>query len=195
MRLWGRGRGNSWFLHAVMGRRPGDLFPTNCNSNQILSHYILYLFFSVFLLSVLASLFFSLFFLFSPSHLTLCIGSGVLAVMWFCLNTIAGVCHWLIFLWKSVGFPGDGEWRHHFTFLRSCPPTPLPPLCIALSLPLSVSPTGCARSGSTTHTQTVTGLCRSSSCSPSSPFSSGRQSLRPLDCSRWVKQMALFVEI
>lgn len=40
----------------------------------------------------------------------------------FCLNTIAGVCHWPIFLWKSVGFPGDGEWRHHFTFLCSCPP-------------------------------------------------------------------------
>ncbi|KAF1387036.1 hypothetical protein PFLUV_G00101110 [Perca fluviatilis] len=32
-------------------------------------------------------------------------------------------------------------------------------------------------------TQTVTGLCGSSS-SPSSPFSSGRQSQRPLDCRR-----------
>lgn len=163
MKQWGRWRGNTDSSGMESGLATCSL-PLQLKFSLISTTiYFTSLYFSPFLS---LPLYFSplyhppppqlLFFLFFPSHPVhreRCFGSHVT----FCPDTIAGVCHWPMFLWKSVGFPGDREWRHHFTFLCSCLPPP-PPFCIALSWSLSVSPTGCGRSGSprARHTQTVT---------------------------------------
>lgn len=41
-----------------------------------------------------------------------------------------------LFFERGVGFPGDGEWPHHFTFLHICLPSAFHclPLCLSLSL-------------------------------------------------------------
>lgn len=147
------------------GVGPGDLFPAS--PTQILSnlyHYLLH-FTLFFPLPVLASLFFSSLspstpttsFFSSSSLLTLCIGSGVLAVMWLFVRTqlpvfAIGRCFFERALVSRV--TGNGG----TTSLFSAAASPPPPFCIALSWSLSVSPTGCGRSGSprARHTQTVT---------------------------------------
>lgn len=147
------------------GVGPGDLFPAS--PTQILSnlyHYLLHftLFFppscpclSIFLLFI--TLHPHNFFFSSSSLLTLCIGSGVLAVMWLFVRTqlpvfAIGRCFFERALVSRV--TGNGG----TTSLFSAAASPPPPFCIALSWSLSVSPTGCGRSGSprARHTQTVT---------------------------------------
>lgn len=203
MELWVRWGGNSLFLcvhpQCRDGVGPGDLFLACplCDLTQIPNNYLLFSPLLLLFFFMPLSLFFLLlitlhprtayfFFLLSLPFSLLCIGSGVWAVMWLFVWTQLPVFAIGQFLWKSVGFQGDGEWRHHFTFLCSCPS----PLHCFEPVFLCVSSTGCGGSGScwARHTQTVTGLSRSSS-SPSSPFSSGSQSPRRWDCSRWVKQM------
>lgn len=202
MKQWGRWRGNTDSSGMESGLATCSL-PLQLKFSLISTTiYFTSLYFSPFLS---LPLYFSplyhppppqlLFFLFFPSHPVhreRCFGSHVT----FCPDTIAGVCHWPMFLWKSVGFPGDREWRHHFTFLCSCLPPPLPSalLWAGLSLSLPQAVVDQVAHEHDTHRQ-WRWLCSSSS-SPSSPFSSGsRQSQRPLGCRRWVKQMALFVEI
>ncbi len=214
MSLWGRWGGSSLFLHADsywIESRTLTCFPssvtqlTNSTAVQYFTYFSLFVFYSfcprLSLFPFFISLPFPTSFFSFPSHSEhreWCFGSHVT----FCLSTIAGVCHWPIFLWKSVGFPGDGEWRHHFSAAAPLPSALLwASLFLSLSLSLSLSlflslPQAVVDQVAHKHdTQTVTGLCSSSSSSPSSPFSSGRQSQRPLDNRRWVKQMALFVEI
>lgn len=147
------------------GVGPGDLFPAS--PTQILSnlyHYLLHftLFFppscpclSIFLLFI--TLHPHNFFFSSSSLLTLCIGSGVLAVMWLFVRTqlpvfAIGRCFFERALVSRV--TGNGG----TTSLFSAAASPPPPFCIGLSWSLSVSPTGCGRSGSprARHTQTVT---------------------------------------
>lgn len=141
MGLWGRWGGNSLFLHADSHGMESGLVTCLCNSTQILYHYLLYFFFSVFLfLSVLASLF-------SPSLsppntillfslLSLCIGSGVLAVMWLFVWTQLPVFAIGRFSLKERWFPG---WRGMAAPLHFSLQLPPPPLCVALSRSLSVA--------------------------------------------------------
>lgn len=187
------------------GVGPGDLFPAS--PTQILSnlyHYLLH-FTLFFPLPVLASLFFSSLspstpttsFFSSSSLLTLCIGSGVLAVMWLFVRTqlpvfAIGRCFFERALVSRV--TGNGGTTSLFSAAASPPPLPSALLWAGLSLSLPQAVVDQVAHEHDTHRQ-WRWLCSSSS-SPSSPFSSGsRQSQRPLGCRRWVKQMALFVEI
>lgn len=135
--------------------------------------------------------------LFSSSLLTQCKGSGVLAVMWLFVWTQLPVFSIGWFSLKERWFPG---WRGmaaplHFS-LQLPPPSPLhcsEPVSLSVTLSLPQAVLDQVAREHDTHRQGRG--CVSSSSSPSSPFSAGRQSQRPLDCGRWVKQMALFVEI
>lgn len=136
----------------------------------------------------------SFFFILFPSlsvYREWCLGSHVT----FCLNTIAGVCHWPFFFERGLVSRVTGNGGTTSLFSPAAPSRLRCSDLVSLSLFLSVavSSSGCG-SGSlwARHTHTVRGLSRSSS-SPSSPFSSGRQLQSPLDCRRWVKQMTLFV--
>lgn len=187
------------------GVGPGDLFPAS--PIQILSnlyHYLLHftLFFppscpclSIFLLFI--TLHPHNFFFSSSSLLTLCIGSGVLAVMWLFVRTqlpvfAIGRCFFERALVSRV--TGNGGTTSLFSAAASPPPLPSALLWAGLSLSLPQAVVDQVAHEHDTHRQWQW-LCSSSS-SPSSPFSSGsRQSQRPLGCRRWVKQMALFVEI
>lgn len=72
-----------------------------------------------------------------------------------------------LFFERGVGFPGDGEWPHHFTFLHICLPSPFPcfPLCVCLSRSLGLLGLDQVACEHNTQTLTVTGLYGSSSSS------------------------------
>lgn len=72
-----------------------------------------------------------------------------------------------LFFERGVGFPGDGEWPHHFTFLHICLPSPFPcfPLCVCLSRSLGLLRLDQVACEHNTQTLTVTGLYGSSSSS------------------------------
>lgn len=122
-----------------------------------------------------------------PSYPTRCTGSGAPTVMWSRLNTIAGVCHWLVFLWKSVGFPGDGERWLHFTLLRSWLPTHPPPPAHPCPNPTPTLPHR-FKPPSLSPLQAALDqvACEHAGIQVAVPLPSDSQSLRPQGHSRWV---------
>lgn len=91
-----------------------------------------------------------------------------------------------LFFERGVGFPGDGEWPHHFTFLHICPPPPLFPASHSVCVSLSLARASQAGSGSlrAQHTDADSDRLVWLFLFHSSPFSPGRQSSRPADCCR-----------
>lgn len=87
-----------------------------------------------------------------------------------------------LFFERGVGFPGDGEWPHHFTFLHICLPSPFRcfPLCVCLAR-ASQAGSGSLRAQ---HTDADSDRLVWLFLFLSSPFSPGRQSSRPADCCR-----------
>lgn len=91
-----------------------------------------------------------------------------------------------LFFERGVGFPGDGEWPHHFTFLHICLPSPFPrfPLCVCLACSLARS-LGLLRLDQVAqHTDADSDRLVWLFLFLSSPLSPGRQSSRPADCFR-----------
>lgn len=87
-----------------------------------------------------------------------------------------------LFFERGVGFPGDGEWPHHFTFLHICLPSPFPcfPLCVCPSCSLGLlrlDQVACEHNTDADSDRLIWLFLFHSS-----PFSPGRQSSRPTDC-------------